>query len=167
MAVKLLGSLLIAFGIYIIGMSFCYKEKQRIESLAKLKSDINLLMSELIYNRSTLYNVLLTMNGCFKPVYEEIVKGLDNNNSAELSWCFGFSKYKDRLYINKDDIEDVKKIGSVFSSPDCDYQRTELEGYTNRLEKKINYLEQIYIKNNRLYRNISVSLAMFVVIMLF
>ncbi|MGN1317668.1 MAG: stage III sporulation protein AB [Lachnospirales bacterium] len=167
MAAKFLGGFLVIFGIYIIGMSFSYKERERLKNIKALRYDINMLISELLHNRNTFYNSILLLDGRLKPIYNEIIKGLDNNNSASLAWSFAFLKYRDMLFLKKDDINDIKNISMVFSSPDYTYQKRELESFIERLEDKIKDLETNFSKNNRICKNVTLSLAIFVVIILF
>ncbi len=167
MAAKLTGGILIIIGIMGMAMALSAKEKFRLDNLVALKGDINILMSELLYNKATFYQGIKLLKGELEVVYREILKGLDNNNSPEASWNYAFSSLREKIYFENDDIEELKLLGSVFSSPDYSYQRSEITAAINRLDEKIKLSREKYIKNSRLYRSISASAGAFAVVLLF
>lgn len=170
MAVKLFGSLCIMVGIMGIGSALAFKEKFRLESLMALRKNINMLISELHYNREMFYEAIKKLSEGsdeMKKVYDEILKGLDNNNSAYLSWKFAFEKFKQDLYLNRDELERIWDLGNIFSSADYNYQKSEMDSMLLYLDNKIKLSGEKFQKDIRLYRSISISAAAFVIILLF
>ncbi len=170
MAVKIFGSICIMFGITGIGTALALKEKYRLDSFLELRKNINMLMSELLYNREMFYDAIKKIYESsvgMKKVYEEILKGLENNNSAYLSWKFAFEKYKNDLYMNSDEIERISSFANIFSSADFDYQKSEINSMADYINDKIKNSNEKWQRDIKLYRSISLSAAAFVVILLF
>ncbi len=170
MAVKLFGSVLIITGILGIGMTMAFKEKFRLDSLCELRKSINMLMSQLLYSREMLYDALVKIKESsteMKNVYNEILKGMDNNNSASLSWKLAFEKYKNDLYMDKSEIDNISNFARIFSSSDYDYQKSEMNEMLSYLDDKIAASNEKWHKDMKLYKSISLSAAAFVVILLF
>jgi hypothetical protein len=167
MAIKLIGSILIMIGIVGIGLGILSGERFRLENLRILKRDINSMKSELLHNRSTFRTAIENQRSELAMVYREIVKGMENNNSVSSAWSYVFTNFKDKLSFNSEDIEDIKSLGKVFSSPDYSYQMSELDDFLQRIHNKINEAEENYNKKLKLCRSISTSVAVLVVVLLF
>lgn len=170
MAIKIFGSICVMFGIVGTGMALALKEKFKLDNLRQLKKNINMLMSELLYNREMFYNALKKISknsGELSVVYKEILKGLDNNNSVQLSWKYAFEKYKNDLFIDNDELETISNFGKIFSSADYSYQQSEFNNMSNYLQHKIKKSDEKWQKDFKLYRSIAITSAAFVVILLF
>lgn len=167
MIYKLLGSVFIIIGILGVGMGISSGARFRIDNLKSLKHDLNILLSEILHNRSTFANAISSINSELSIVYKEILTGLSNNNSVQSSWAYSFNKYREKLYFTKNDVENIKQIGQIFSSPDYTYQKNELTAYIDELERNIEGLEEKYKKDIRLYRSIYTSAAALIVVLLF
>ena len=170
MELKIIGSIFIIIGITGIGFCMTLKDKQRLNNLTDIKRDINMIMSELLYNKSLFYNTidkLKNSSGQLSILYGEIIKSLDNNNSVALSWKFAFEKYKKELYIDNEESSVISGLGQVFSSPDYSYQKMEINSLIQYLDTRIETAEEKLKANSRLNRSIAMSLAAFVVVVLF
>lgn len=164
---KIIGGLFIILGIAGVGYSVSLSQKNRIKTLSYIKGDLSIIMSELLYNKSTFYDAIKKLNSNISPVYDEILKALDNNNSVKTAWNFAFTKFKDKIYLCDDDLEQIKAIGLVFSSSDYGYQKSEITSFINQLEQKRNQLDIKYQKDSKLYRTIFASMAAFIVVLLY
>ena len=170
MELKIIGSLLVLVGVSGIGISLGMKEWHRTDSLKEVKGSINIILSELLYNKSLFYEAVKKAEESsvvLKEIYKEVLKGLDNNNSVYLSWKFAFEKYKNETYLSNEEIKTITNLGQVFSSPDYNYQKSEINSFIDSMEEKIKLSSEKSIKDSKLYRSMSISIAAFVVVLLF
>ena len=170
MAVKLIGSILIMLGVTGIGIAIGMREKYRLNALVELRQDINAILSKLIYSREIFYNVLKGINEDSKElklVYDCVLKGLENNNTIELAWRFAFERYKKELYFRESDIRGIIRLGEIFSSSDIDYQSSELKLKLRELDEEIIKSRDVIDRNFKVSRSLSISIAAFIIILLF
>lgn len=170
MVTKIIGSIFIIIGIMGIGTALYMRDKYRLDSLSDIKRCVNIIKSELLYNKAFFYGaveIVLENSGSVKNVFADMLNFMDKGSSVSNSWRDAFKNNKDSLYIKNDEYNSVIKLADVFSSPDCDYQKTELDYFLNTVENKIDEVNKLAESNKKLYRSISLSVAVFTVILLF
>lgn len=167
MAGKLIGSILILTACFLIGYRLSVREKLRLEELIFFKSALMKIISELEHNRATFCEAVETaVNVEENDIFASIINAVKNNNSVKTAWKYAFEENAVNSYMSKEDIQRLSETGGGFNSGDIELQKK----YANTAIEYINSQEEIisskYEKDKKMYRSISLTVGLFIVIIL-
>ena len=167
MATKLIGSLLVISACFLIGYRLSIRQKLRLDELLYFKSAMEKIISELEYNRATFCDAInISVNVEENPIFSSIINAVKNNNAVKTAWRFAFEENAPNSYMTSEDIERLSKMGDGFNAGDISLQKK----YVNSAIDYINAQEKIivskYEKDKKLYRSVSLTVGLFIVIIL-
>lgn len=167
MAGKLIGSVLIVIACFSMGYRLSIREKLRLDELIFFKDTITKIMSELEHNRATFCQALIAGGNIENnDILSSILNAIKNNNNIKTAWKYAFEENANNSYMTKMDIERLSVIGEGFSSSDIELQKK----YVNNSIEYINSQEELIKskleKDKKVYRSVSVTIGLFIVLLL-
>ena len=167
MAGKLIGSVLIVLASFCMGYRLSVKEKLRLEELLFFKSAVLKIMSELENNRATFCEALeASVNIEDNDILGAVYNAVKNNNTIKTAWKYAFEENAENSYMTKEDIQRLSEIGEGFNSGDIMLQKKYVDNgiaYINSQEENI---KTKYDKDKKVYRSVSVTVGLFIVLLL-
>lgn len=167
MAGKLLGAFLIVVSCFCMGYRVSIREKLRLEELLFFKRFILKLMSILESKHSIFQEAFQEAIGEDKnSICLAILNSIQNNNSVKTAWKFSFEENIKDSYMNKEDFKRLTTLGEGFSSDDIKLQRQYVENVTFYIEESESLIKEKFEKDKKIYRSVSVSIGLFIVLLI-
>ena len=167
MATKLIGSLFVIGACFLIGYRLSIREKLRLDELLYFKSAILKIISELEYNRTTFCDAInISVDIEENTIFNSIVNAVKNNNSVKTAWKYAFEENAKNSYMTKEDIERLSKTGEGFNTGDIELQKKYVNSAVDYINSQEKIISSNYEKDKKIYRSISLTVGLFIVIIL-
>lgn len=167
MAGKLLGSLLVLAACFSMGYRLSIREKLRLDELLYFKSAIIKIISELEHNRATFCEAMSTaVNIEENDIFASIYNAVKNNNSIKTAWKYAFEENADNCYMTAEDIDRLSVIGGGFNSSDIELQKKYVNNAVEYINSQENIINQRLDKDKKVYRSVSITVGLFIVLLL-
>lgn len=167
MAGKLLGSLLVLAACFSMGYRLSIREKLRLDELLYFKSSVIKIISELEHNRATFCEaVSIAVNIEENDIFASIYNAVKNNNSIKTAWKYAFEENADNCYMTAEDIDRLSAIGAGFNSSDIELQKKYVNNAVEYINSQENIINQRLEKDKKVYRSVSITVGLFIVLLL-
>lgn len=163
-----LGLLIIVVCINICTFSLSNAERYRINELLQLKKAFLILKGQI--NR----NVLLTdafleiadrIENPIKNIFLECVNQMKSNNKESFFYIWTSALQVDKTFLSKNDIENLKSLGNVFSLQDTDLQLKMLDEHNKYIEKTVDELTVLSKKNKKMFQSMGILGSALIVVL--
>lgn len=166
MAGKLIGSVLVLISCFFMGYRYSIREKLRLDELLFFKSSVIKIMSELEYGRVTFCEALAAADTGENEIFQAIYNAVKNNNGIKTAWKYAFEENGSDSYMTREDMDRLSVLGEGFGAGDIELQKK----YVNNAVDYINSSESIILskleKDKKVYRSVSITIGLFIVILL-
>lgn len=167
MAGKILGSVLIVAACFCMGYRLSVREKLRLDELIFFKGAILKIMSELEHNRATFCEALeASVNVKENAIFGSVYNALKNNNSIKTAWKYAFEENSDNCYMTREDIERLAAAGEGFNSGDIVLQKKYVANSVEYINSQEEIIKNKLEKDKKVYRSVSVTIGLFIVLLL-
>ncbi len=166
MAGKILGSVLIVAACFCMGYRLSIKEKLRLEELVYFKAAITKILSELEHSRSTFCEALTSANADGNDILSSVYNAVKNNNSVKTAWKYAFEENANDCYMTREDIERIAAMGEGFNSSDIDLQKKYAADCIEYINSQEKIIAEKFERDKKVYRSVSVSVGLFIVLLL-
>ncbi|MDO4300111.1 MAG: stage III sporulation protein AB [Clostridia bacterium] len=167
MAGKFLGSILVLIACFSMGYRLSVREKFRLDELLYFKSAIIKIISELEHNRATFCEAMsMAVNIEENDIFGSIYNAVKNNNTIKTAWKYAFEENADNCYMTAEDIERLSIIGDGFNSGDIELQKKYVNNAVEYINSQENIINQKLDKDKKVYRSVSITVGLFIVLLL-
>ncbi len=168
MAGKIIGAVMIIAACAGFGYRLSLKGAIRRDELTCIKNIISNIMSNLEFGRMTFEEAMVQAleNIEENEIFDAVLKSLRNNNSIRNAWRFAFSDAKESTYLTKEDSDNISRLGEGFSSGDLTLQKKYCDNIIKYIDFQCDAIAQRSIKENKLYRSVSITIGIFIVVLL-
>lgn len=167
MAGKFLGSILVLAACFSMGYRLSVREKFRLDELLYFKSAIIKIISELEHNRATFCEAMsMAVNIEENDIFGSIYNAVKNNNAIKTAWKYAFEENADNCYMTAEDIERLSIIGDGFNSGDIELQKKYVNNAVEYINSQENIINQKLDKDKKVYRSVSITVGLFIVLLL-
>lgn len=167
MAGKILGAVLIIGACFAAGYRLSIREVLRLRELLFFRNVIEGIVSETEHNRSAFIDALKRVKGDSEnEILSAVENALINNNSVKTAWKFAFEENKGSSYMKDEDIKRLEEAGDAFNSGDISLWKSKAEDIARYVCQQENAIKSRIEKDKRVYRSVSISIGLFIVIIL-
>lgn len=168
MALKLIGCVFIIASCLGFGYKLSIKDVIRRDELLNVKNIVNTILSNLEFNRMTFVQAVESAikDKESATMFKDVIKGIKNNNTINKSWKYAINKNKENACFSKEDIQSIIELGEGFTSNDFNLQKIYAQNLINYIDYSVDLINKNIIKNNKIYRSVSVTIGLFIVILL-
>lgn len=169
MLIKIIGLILICVSSTFSGIYSALKIKFHISNLKQINTALNILKSEIEFGITplceTAKNISAQSNSFIHEIFSKIDDMLEKRlYPAKKIWVNAINSITKKIYIDNDDIGNLKSFSNVISNPDRQLQIKSLQTIILQTEKKISLLELKYQSEKKLYCNLGFLFGLLVVI---
>lgn len=174
MLIKIIGSVIIFFCSNLLGFYYIFKTRAKINNLKQISNALDILKSEIEFGFNNLDQALKNIshalildqqNNFIKSFFDNIALDLKKKNySAKNIWLKQINLLAKKIYIDQDDIFNLKSFSQVISNLDYKLQINSLKKIILGLEQKILSLEKNYSSQKKLYFNLGFLSGLLIII---
>ncbi|MCC8014592.1 MAG: stage III sporulation protein AB [Eubacterium sp.] len=169
--VKLSGCFVMIFSSFVLGEYFALRSRLRLSQLYEMKMGISLLSADIEMNLTPAAVSALKTAGRLKEPVSEIFKTfgekLKEGERVERAWGYALNKNAEKTFLKEEDIEGLSPLGKILECLDVERQEKGLEAVRGYIDRKTAELEGEFLKNQKLYRSISLLGGIFTAVVLF
>lgn len=170
MLIKVIGSLVIILSLSFCGISSASKLKKRVEYLRVMEEALEIIKSEILYNKSSIYEIFekLNKNNYFKEIgiFGDLNKYLLNGQSVEDGWSLAVTNGKLYFILNEDEIGYLCKFGNWLGGGCIDDQVSNINFALLELRRKIKLANSDEDKYYKIYSSFGLLFGLAVVILI-
>ena len=168
MAGEIIGPVMIIAACMGFGYRLSLKQILRKEELMSLKNAVSNILSNLEYGRMTFEEALSEAIEDIedKEVYTSVIKALRNNNSIKTAWKHAFDNIRKDTYMTLEDIDRIIRLGEGFSSGDMLLQKKYCDSLIKYIDAEAESIGASSSENSKLYRSVSITIGIFIVVLL-
>jgi stage III sporulation protein AB len=163
---------ILLFCIFIIsvrlGQIFSRKYVSRLEELRDIKSMLNMMVSKIKFTYEPLSQIFEELSNNLNSNISKILINAKNNmknDTAENSWNKAVEETNTNL--NNEDKKVLKMLSKLLGQTDIDGQLSQIKITQNFIDKQIESALEERRKNEKLYRNLGITIGLTIVIILF
>lgn len=168
---KICSCILIMYISITLGRYYIEKEIQRIRLLKEIKKMVTLLKGVIRYGIESMLEAMKSISNKIdielKDFLEYVVDEADKMNGISLKdiWKRGIEEKLNKVYFTKEDRETLSKVGGVLGYLDKELQIENIKQYMEEIDTVIKELEFELDKKKKLYRTLSITGGLFVIIL--
>lgn len=167
MAGKIIGGILVVAACFCMGYRISIREKLRLDELLYLKGAILKIMSETEHNRATFCEALkASVNVEENDIFSSIYNAVKNNNAVKTAWKYAFEENANNCYMSREDIDRLSLTGEGFNSGDINLQKKYVQSSVDYINSQEELIKSKLEKDKKVYRSVSVTIGLFIVLLL-
>ena len=153
-----------------IGNLFSKKYKNRVDELKSFKEAFSILEAKIKFTCEPLGDIFEEISNLFYKnkinlIFTEIKKNI-NIIGLKDSWESSIEGNKQKLSLNKDDINIIKNLGNMLGKTDVEGQLNEIKLNMSFLDTQIIDAEEECKKNEKMYRTLGTIFGLAIIIIL-
>ena len=149
----------------ILGLAIANRYKERVKELKLVLSILNIIETKIKYTYEPLPQIFEDISTQFKTIIGDIFKIAKNKMkqvSAGDAWEYAIENSKTNM--NEEDLSTLKNLNKMLGKTDADGQLSELTLMKNFIEVQIKKAEDEQMKNEKLFKNIGMTVGLALVI---
>lgn len=150
-----------------LGLAMANRYKERVKDLKSILSILNIIETKIKYTYEPLPQIFEDISKQFKTCIGEIFK-ISKDKMKQLSageaWEYAIDNSKTNM--NDEDLSLLKSLNKMLGKTDAEGQLSELELMKNFIEVQIKKAEEEQRKNEKLYKNLGMTVGLALVIIL-
>lgn len=167
MAGKFIGAILVLAACFFAGYRLSIREKLRLDELLYFKDAFAKIMSELEHNRATFCDALVSaVNIEDNEIFNAIHNAVKNNNGIKTAWKYAFEENADDCYMTSEDRDRLSSLGEGFASGDIQLQKKYVKNAVDYINSQEKIISEKLEKDKKVYRSVSVTIGLFIVLLL-
>lgn len=154
---KFMGSAVIILSLFLVGRLSSLKLTKRAEFIKLIIDFLEFTKYEIAYKKST---ISILINNLNKNIYlnkldilEIFYNNLNNKKSSESSWSLSVNQSKIKNILNKDELCEIKKIGTWLGKSSIENQISNIELSLEYLKQKLIQAQNDKNKYYKIYNN--------------
>ncbi len=166
-AITLITVTLVSYGFY-----FSNKSIYRLKDFKELKKALLILEGEITFGNENLYNATKKISKKIKEPLSSIFLEFSNKIEKEIYidinilWNDSIDMYKDKLYFQEDEVDEIKSLGKALGNGDVELQLKNILILINYIDSRIEELQNKSYKEAKMYKSISLLFSALVTIIL-
>lgn len=170
--IKIIGGILTIIPMYIYGSYLGNKGVYKLKDYKEIRKGLILLESEIKYNKELLHiackKISLRMENPISEIFFSFGKRLENEIYKETKdlWNQSVDDFKNKLYFNNYEIEEIKRFGNILGNNDKDVQLENIKLLIDYISNQTDEISKESYKTVKLYKSISLLGGVLIVIIL-
>lgn len=167
---RLLGTLLLAGGAALLGLSAAQRTKWRVGELRMLVEGLRAMLRELSYRLAPLPELLISAGegncGRVKQFFFRCAQGADQLNGRTFQSVWDQALRESRMCLLSDELRCLETLGTVLGRYDSEIQRQTLQMAITRLEELCEEAQTQSVRLGKLYSVLGLTAGAFLMILL-
>ena len=150
-----------------LGLAIANRYKERVKDLKSILSIFNIIETNIKYTYEPLPQIFEDISNQFKTQIGGIFKlAMDKMKQISAGEAWKFAIDNSKTYMNDEDLSILKNLNRMLGKTDAEGQLSELELMKKFIETQIVKAEDEQNKNEKLYKNLGMTVGLALVIIL-
>lgn len=151
----------------ILGLTMANRYKKRVNDLKMIFDVLNIIETKIRFIHEPLPQIFddvsIQFNGCIGNIFKK-AKDKMNELSADEAWIY--SLRSSNTFMKEDDLLVLKGLGKALGKADVEGEISEIEITKKFIETQIQYAEEDAKKNEKMCKNLGITIGLALVIIL-
>ena len=169
---KFAGCALVCVSSSLIGLSFKFRTRKRVDSLKNMLHCMRVFENEIRYAGCDIFcatEKMLKLANCDNSkVFNTFLECASSSDGLALSevWQSAISKIDNCVFYEKEDLKCFKEFGAILGSGDVDTQLKNIDAFNLSINENINLIKNKVCKSDEIYSKLGIYIGIIIAVLL-